>query len=98
MVFVRRDIRYVNWKDHGSRTRDFNADQGERKYCPNAKTIEELQEKVGVERNKGDGKGKNKNQGTTKGNGPKDKNGYYLCGTCGKRHKGVCFKLDNVTQ
>ena len=32
------------------------------------------------------------------GNGPKDKNGYYLCGTCGKTHKGVCCKLNTTQQ
>ena len=28
----------------------------------------------------------------------KDKNGYYLCGTCGKTHKGICQKPKDVTQ
>ena len=57
-----------------------------------------MQEKLGVWIKKGDEKGKHKNQGTTKSNGPKDKNGYYLCGICGKPHKGICCKLKDVTQ
>ena len=66
------------------------------KTTEHAKLIEELQEKLVVRRKRGDGngKGKNKNkkQGAMKSNGPKDKNGYYLCGNCDKTHKGVCCK------
>ena len=35
---------------------------------------------------------RDKNKSTPKANGPKDDNGYYRCGNCGKTHKGVCRK------
>ena len=49
---------------------------------------------------------RDKNKSTPKANGPKDTNGYYLCGNCEKTHKGVCHKpvpgitsnKDNVPQ
>ena len=63
----------------------------------NAKAILELQENAGFRTKGGNGKGKGKNRDknkqTQKANGPKDANGYYLCGNCGKTHKGVCCKL-----
>ena len=40
----------------------------------------------------GNDKHKHKDRTTQKGNGPKDKNGYYFCGNCGKTHKGVYHK------
>ena len=67
------------------------------KTAKNAKAIKELQEKIGGQRKKGT-KGKNKNQDVTKSNGPKDKNSYYLCDTCGKTYKGLYCKLKNITQ
>ena len=61
----------------------------------NTKAIKELQATVGVCSKNGDGKGKqqDKDKRGKKGDGPKDENGYYLCGNCGKTHKGVCCKL-----
>ena len=64
--------------------------------------IKELQQKAGLAT--ADSKDKksrygnrDKNRSTPKGDGPKDANGYYLCGTCGKSHKGVCRKLKKTT-
>jgi len=65
-----------------------------KKTRENAKAIEELQAKVGVRTKSGKGKGKHKDKdkSTQKGDGPKDENGYYLYGNCGKTHKGVYRK------
>ena len=65
-----------------------------------AKAILELQQKAGFcvksgsRNDKGKGKYRNrdKNISTSKQNGPKDVNGYYLCDNCGKTHKDVCCK------
>ena len=66
-----------------------------------AKAILELQQKAGLRTKSGSrsnkgSKGKygnrDKNRSTLKENGPKDGNGYYLCGNCNKTHKGVCRK------
>ena len=64
-----------------------------------AKAILELQQKAGLRSksgsitDKGDkDKYRDKNRSTSNGNGPKDANGYYLCGNCNKTHKGVCHK------
>ena len=64
----------------------------------NTKAILELQQKEGLVTKSPNSKGKgkygnrDKNRSTLKENGPKDDNGYYLCGNCGKTHKGVCRK------
>ena len=62
----------------------------------NAKAILELQENTGLRTKSGNrkdkGKNRDKNKPTPKANGPKTVNGYYLCGNCGKTHKGVCRK------
>ena len=64
--------------------------------CDNAKTILELQKKVGVHTKTGNGKSKHRNKDkdktTQRANKPKEKNGYTLCGNCGKTHKYVCCK------
>ena len=61
-----------------------------------AKAIKELQEKTGLATTSPKGKGKfgnrDKHRSTPKADGPKDTNGYYNCGNCGKTHKGVCRK------
>ena len=61
----------------------------------NANAIKELQESIA---NKGEGKrngggGRSNNTSKDKGNGPVNKEGYYLCGTCNKRHNGTCRLL-----
>ena len=66
-----------------------------------AKAISKLQQKAGLRSksgsrsDKGD-KGKygnrDKNRSTSKGNGPKDCNKYYLCCNCNKTHKSVYQK------
>ena len=73
----------------------------------NAKAIEELQVKAGIKTNLTKsfgmpGKPKIKKNGKPyqtgrKPDGPKDDNGYYACGNCGKTHKGVCRKPEKGT-
>ena len=73
----------------------------------NAKAITELQVKAGIKTNLAKSSSmqsgrpskynKNKNQSGQKPDGPKDENGYYACGNCGKTHKGVCHKPENET-
>ena len=65
----------------------------------NAKAIEELQQKAGIPAKISsmrsgipDKYNKDKNQSKRKPDGPKDANGYYKCGNCGKKHKGICRK------
>ena len=66
-----------------------------------AKAILELQQKAGLrsksgsrtnKRDKGKYGNRDKNRSTSKENGPKDGNGYYLCGNFNKTHTGVCQK------
>jgi len=71
----------------------------------NAMAIKELQEKAGLattspkERTKGKfgNRDRTKNRSTSKGDGPKDANGYYKCGNCNKTHQGVCRRLKKTT-
>ena len=66
----------------------------------NSKTILELQQNAGNRTKSSSMKSgrtgkygtRDKNKFTPKANGPKDDNGYYCCGNCGKTHKGVCRK------
>ena len=64
----------------------------------NTKAILELKENAELRTKSGNGKGNGKyrnrdsDKSTPKANGPKDRNGYYLCGNCGKTHKGICRK------
>ena len=66
--------------------------------------IKELQEKIGLattaekkERNKNKYGNRDKNRSTSKADGPKDGNEYYLCGNCGNIHRGVCRKPKGST-
>ena len=65
-----------------------------------ATAIKELQDSIA---NKGKGKrtggggggGRSDSANKDKGNGPVNKEGYYLCGTCNKRHNGTCRLLSS---
>ena len=88
MVFVWKFIWLINWKDCWSQTRVLLKLKQAKTTRNNAKAILELQENAGLRMKSGNGKGKgknrDKNKSTPKANGPKDCNGYYLCGNCGK--------------
>ena len=64
----------------------------------NATAIKELQDSIA---NKGKGKytggsgSRGESAGEDKGNGRVNKEGYYLCGTCNKRHNGICRLLSS---
>ena len=64
----------------------------------NATAIKELQDSIANkekgERN-GSGGGRNDSANKDKGNGLVNKEGYYLCGTCNKRHNGTCRLLSS---
>ena len=66
--------------------------------------IKELQQKAGLatadSKDKTKGRferNRDKNRSGSKADGPKDGNGYYKYGNCGKTHKGVCRKLKKTT-
>ena len=64
----------------------------------NATAIKELQDIIankGKRKDRSGGGGGNRGDSASKdkSNGPVNKEGYYLCGTCNKRHNGTCRLL-----
>ena len=65
----------------------------------NATAIKKLQDSIASKEKRKDRSGSGGNRGDSaskdKSNGPDNKEGYYLCGTCNKRHNGTCRLLSS---